>query len=306
MTSSQNQRPPSEPVIHTRAWRALVSDPTMNVEIRLVITAKVMVPSYIKRRGPFQHILSISDGNTPVDSEWTTLLSSTCEHVTYLQFDDVGKEYDPVNPSSPKDSQIMEIHEFANVVAKQATHHKATGQSKPNVLVHCQGGISRSPACALIMLCALGDTPIEALRHVMGVRSNALPNPQILAMAGIHLTDEQLKSVSPPDPFTPSSSPASILTSCNSSLVSTPCCMSTCTSPTSSTWSTSSTSFTSPQPPSSLDMCHFFSTLEEHSVPVTPATLCSPTSVIVSSMVPPTPVPSSRRLMSWSMATSTQ
>lgn len=70
--------------------------------------------------------------------------------------------------------------------------------SKPSVLVHCNGGTSRSPAVAIILLTALGDTPFQALKHVLAVQSSAIPNRKLLALAGITFTREEWSAARPP------------------------------------------------------------------------------------------------------------
>jgi predicted protein tyrosine phosphatase len=51
-----------------------------------------------------------------------------------------------------------------------------------HVLVHCRGGIGRSPAVAVGILAALGYSPEEAVRAVFEVREQADPNPRVLAV----------------------------------------------------------------------------------------------------------------------------
>jgi predicted protein tyrosine phosphatase len=79
--------------------------------------------------------------------------------------------------------------------------------TKPSVLVHCNGGTSRSPAVAIILLTALGDTPLQALKHVMTVQSSAVPNRKLLALAGITFTQEEWSAARPPRPLTVSAVP---------------------------------------------------------------------------------------------------
>ena len=50
------------------------------------------------------------------------------------------------------------------------------------LLVHCQAGLSRSPAVACGILCQHGLTPYEAVKQVLSMRVEAFPNQHILRL----------------------------------------------------------------------------------------------------------------------------
>lgn len=50
------------------------------------------------------------------------------------------------------------------------------------LLVHCRGGIGRSPAISCAILCATGLSPDQAWERVHDVRPQAAPNPQIIRL----------------------------------------------------------------------------------------------------------------------------
>ena len=52
----------------------------------------------------------------------------------------------------------------------------------PTVLVHCDAGISRSPAVSQIILQQLGATAEEARAEVLRIRPQAIPNSYVLNM----------------------------------------------------------------------------------------------------------------------------
>ncbi len=55
-------------------------------------------------------------------------------------------------------------------------------QSTDKLLVHCHSGISRSTAVASGILCQHGLTPHEAIKYVLSIRSQAVPNQHILSL----------------------------------------------------------------------------------------------------------------------------
>lgn len=83
-----------------------------------------------------------------------------------LEFEDVTSDHMgiPIHPD-----QLRELVDFARRLPVD-TH----------VLVHCRGGIGRSPACAVVMLCATGVDLLDALDVVIGDRPQAQPNPLVM------------------------------------------------------------------------------------------------------------------------------
>ena len=72
------------------------------------------------------------------------------------------------------------------------------------VLIHCEAGVSRSSAAALIMYaCWLGPgREHEAMRRVLHQRPIAVPNPRMVEIADRLLAREgRLRAVLPPEPW---------------------------------------------------------------------------------------------------------
>lgn len=83
-----------------------------------------------------------------------------------LEFDDVTSA-DMGVPIQP--DQIHQLIDFAHRL-----------QSAARVLVHCRGGIGRSPGCAVAILCATGVDIVDALDVVIRDRPRAQPNPLVI------------------------------------------------------------------------------------------------------------------------------
>ena len=88
------------------------------------------------------------------------------KNISFLIF--LGEESKPILASN---EDIQDILEFT-----------ASLQSTDKLLVHCQAGISRSTATACGILCQHGLTPIEAVKQVVSIRSQAFPNSHILKL----------------------------------------------------------------------------------------------------------------------------
>lgn len=56
-----------------------------------------------------------------------------------------------------------------------------------SVLVHCEGGISRSPAMGIGLLVSAGMSPTDALIQIHATRPNIHPNKLILSLCDTHL-----------------------------------------------------------------------------------------------------------------------
>lgn len=75
-------------------------------------------------------------------------------------------------------AQVHQILEFVRMLA-----------DGDRLVVHCRGGIGRSPAVALGILAATGMAPLAAAREISDVRPAATPNPHM-----IQLFDQELSS----------------------------------------------------------------------------------------------------------------
>jgi hypothetical protein len=74
----------------------------------------------------------------------------------------------------PVKSDVLKIMEFFQHIRS----HEGTG-----VLIHCEAGISRSTAAAIIGLCALDIEPEAAFEYVRELSEMGLPNRRMLRLA---------------------------------------------------------------------------------------------------------------------------
>lgn len=90
-----------------------------------------------------------------------------CSNVLQLQF------WDSVNETQvegPRGHHIAAIREFSK------------GMQGKKIAIHCMFGISRSPAAAVIFLRALGYPHDDAVKYVMLVKPEAMPNSLMLRL----------------------------------------------------------------------------------------------------------------------------
>lgn len=88
------------------------------------------------------------------------------------------KEFDLIK-SKPYSPTIEDINK---VITFTANSIKPVLDINPSLLIHCEAGISRSPAIAQIVLQELGFDAKMARDEVMRVRPQALPNEFVLSL----------------------------------------------------------------------------------------------------------------------------
>ena len=121
------------------------------------------------------HMISLLDPDIK-DYDFIKLpIISAERNLRRYYFDDITPnsfwcEYYP-NAKFVTAEQIQDLLEFTTVL-----------NSTDRLLVHCHAGISRSTAVALGVLCQHGFTPNEALKLVLSIRPQALPNQHILTL----------------------------------------------------------------------------------------------------------------------------
>lgn len=122
-------------------------------------------------RGPhqFTHLISIRDATAsrPIEGY------DNVPRRLAMYFDDITKHLDGYTMVT--EVNIRQILEFVQNRVDLSQHN--------DLLVHCEAGISRSTAAAIIVLCACGSSPAEALRRVVAVRPAAVPNELMIALA---------------------------------------------------------------------------------------------------------------------------
>lgn len=79
---------------------------------------------------------------------------------------------DATDPLAPTRTQLNEIIDAASSL-----------QEHDRLIVHCHGGMNRSPATALAVMVATGTPPAEAVALLVDIRPIAKPNPLVIAHA---------------------------------------------------------------------------------------------------------------------------
>jgi predicted protein tyrosine phosphatase len=100
------------------------------------------------------HVVSLVDPDTPIPDRAHTHL--------VMELDDTSSH---MGPAVPQLRHAQAMIAFVRALPEDA-----------RLVVHCHAGISRSPAAAIGMMAALGNSPEESVRAVALVRPVMLPN----------------------------------------------------------------------------------------------------------------------------------
>ena len=103
-----------------------------------------------------------------LDPKWPWVGKPLCSAHRQWLFDDTDN---PADLAAPTGADIRGILSFVEDLTLD-----------DEILVHCEAGISRSPAIAILILIQLGMTIDEAIRELFRIRPNAWPNLLILTL----------------------------------------------------------------------------------------------------------------------------
>jgi len=129
----------------------------------------------------FSHMLSLVDPERGLEG---IVVPSETRYATTLLFHDL----DDIEVRAPKYFDCIPPSE-EHVVEIWNTFSHLRECDGPGILVHCEAGISRSVAAAIIGLCAMGFKPEDAFRRVTFINEIGLPNRRMLRLAGEMMDD---------------------------------------------------------------------------------------------------------------------
>jgi predicted protein tyrosine phosphatase len=122
---------------------------------------------------PWTHAISIWDKRHEANQRCRETLRSVAPHakLIFSFFDDVT---DRSKPDSPTLDDIKTILSFTQELPENA-----------RLLIHCQAGVSRSPAIAYAVVCQHGiaGQELEGLNHIKSIRPYIVPNGLIIEWA---------------------------------------------------------------------------------------------------------------------------
>jgi len=125
----------------------------------------------LRDRRAFPFVVSISGPGRPLPEQ----LAAGGRKILRLEFLD---SEDPIEPGAPERHHVEQLISFARNLPEN-----------PGILVHCDAGISRSTAAALILHYLCLGNPVDAANALLQNQPNALPNRLF-----VHYADELLGS----------------------------------------------------------------------------------------------------------------
>lgn len=146
--------------------------------MQLAVSSRSALPRY--QSGDIRYVVSLPDPGT---EDEPLPLPRNANKLLQLRFHDVD-DIEMLSPQfrkcrAPQKEHVEEIIRFFNEINKA----EAGGQDQFAILVHCESGLSRSAASAIIGLTCLGYDAKTAFDIVCEANPHSLPNRRMLRIA---------------------------------------------------------------------------------------------------------------------------
>jgi|WetSurMetagenome_2_1015567.scaffolds.fasta_scaffold45568_3 predicted protein tyrosine phosphatase len=121
------------------------------------------------------HVISLFDTDFNAEEYFLPLPNYNSSYqLKRYYFDDVLLQDNSFNSKNLKPATLEQIQEILQFTQSLIYQHK--------LLIHCNGGISRSPAIACGILCQHGLSPQRAIDKILEIRDIASPNSYIIQL----------------------------------------------------------------------------------------------------------------------------
>lgn len=156
-------------------------------DMQLAVASRSALPRY--QSGNIRYVVSLPDPGTEQEP---LPLPKNANKLLQLRFHDVD-DIEMLAPRfrkcrPPQKEDIEEIIRFFNEINRE----EAGGQDQFAILVHCESGLSRSAASAIIGLTCLGYDARTAFDIVCEANPHSLPNRRMLRLADAIFKNTQL------------------------------------------------------------------------------------------------------------------
>ena len=159
-------------------------------DMQLAVSSRASLPCY--QSGDIRYVVSLPDPGTEGEP---LPLPQGAKKLLQLWFHDVD-DIEMLAPGSrrrraPQKEHIEEIIRFFDGINRE----EAGGEDQFAILVHCESGLSRSSASAIIGLKCLGYDEKTAFDIVCGANPRSLPNRRMLRIADSIFKDTHLYEI---------------------------------------------------------------------------------------------------------------
>jgi predicted protein tyrosine phosphatase len=158
--------------------------------MQLAVSSRSSLPRF--QSGDIRYVVSLPDPGT---EDEPLALPPSAKKILQLRFHDVD-DIEMLAPQfrkcrAPQTGHIMEIIRFFDGIASD----EAGGDDRFAILCHCESGLSRSAASAIIGLTRLGYDGHTAFQIVCNANPQSLPNRRMLRLADAIFQNTELRRI---------------------------------------------------------------------------------------------------------------